>query len=66
MRREDDAGTALAQRRDRRQRGADASVVGDATGAVAGLLERDVEVRPHEDPATGDVEVVDRLHDQDL
>ena len=48
---------------DGRQRRADAAVVGDATRAVAGVLERDVEVRPHEDPATGDVEVVDRLHD---
>ena len=61
---EDDARPARAQRLDGRQRRADAAVVGDATRAVAGVLERDVEVRPHEDPATGDVEVVDRLHEQ--
>ena len=59
---ENDARPPRAQRLDARQRRADATVVGDATGAVAGVLERDVEVRPHEDPATGDVEIVDRVH----
>jgi hypothetical protein len=50
VRADDDGGAGVAQRHDRRQHGADATVVADHAGVV--LLERDVQVGPHEDAPT--------------
>ena len=55
---EDQASTALAEFLDRRQRGADAGVVGDRA-----VIERDVEVDADEDPLTAQVpEIAQRPH----
>jgi hypothetical protein len=54
---EDEPGAPLAQRLDRRQRGADARVVRDPP-----VGERHVEVDAHEHPLALDVEVVERPH----
>jgi hypothetical protein len=59
VRGEDEPGPALAQRLQRRKRGADAGVVGDRA-----VLERDVEVDPDEDAFPAEVaEVAERPHD---
>jgi len=62
VRQHHDPGAPLGELADHRQRGPDAPVVGDH--AAAGLVERDVEVGPDQDPAAGEVgsEVVDCLH----
>ena len=53
-----DRGCAAAlEKLERRERGADARVVGDAP-----VLERNVEVGPHEDTLASDVGVTDRPH----
>jgi hypothetical protein len=57
VRRQHQPGAALAQALDRRQRRADARVVGDRA-----LVQRDVEVDADEDPLAVDVEVVEALH----
>jgi hypothetical protein len=57
VRGEQQPGPALAQPLDRRQRGADARVVGDAA-----VRERDVEVDPQEDALALDVQIVERPH----
>jgi hypothetical protein len=57
VRRQQQARAARAQLLDRRQRGADARVVGDAR-----TFEGHVEVDPDEDALALDVELVERSH----
>jgi hypothetical protein len=60
VRRQDDAGAAPAQRLDRRQRRADARVVGDRA-----VLQRYVEVHAHEHAPSLDLDVVEPSHVRD-
>jgi hypothetical protein len=56
---DDDAGAGVAQRGQRRERGADAAVVGDVLLSV----QRDVEVAADEDPLAREIaEICNRLH----
>ena len=57
VRGEHELGAAPAQLLDGREGGADAGVVGDVP-----VVERDVEVDPHEDALVLDVDIVERLH----
>lgn len=56
---DDHLGAALDELGDRRGDGADPAVVGDA-----GAVQRHVQVGADEDPLTGYLEVVDRLHEE--
>jgi hypothetical protein len=59
---QNDSRPTVAESLNRWQRRLDSTVVGDVTGPVGQSLQRHVEICAHQDPPTGDVKVVDRLH----